>query len=161
MDSDGARYVGSGRRAVAACGRSRSAAKPQPKFTRLTYQQGYLSNARFAKDGQTVVYSAQWNSEPLQVYTVRMEFPQSTKVDLPSATLLALSAGGDMELAVDPGESGCFSERHHGASADGRRYAAPAGEGRDRGGLCARRQDAGGGPSAPTGKCNWSIRQEK
>ncbi len=79
-----------------------SAAKPQPKFTRLTYRQGYLSNARFAKDGQTVVYSAQWNSDPLQVYTVRMEFPQSTKVDLPSATLLSLSANGDMELAIEP-----------------------------------------------------------
>jgi serine/threonine protein kinase/Tol biopolymer transport system component len=79
-----------------------SAAKPQPKFTRLTYRQGYLSNARFARDGETVVYSAQWNNEPLQVYTVRVEFPQSTKVDLPSATLLSLSASGDMELAVDP-----------------------------------------------------------
>jgi len=79
-----------------------SAAKPQPKFTRLTYRQGYLSNARFAKDGQTIVYSAQWNNDPLQVYTVRMEFPQSTKVDLPSATLLSLSASGDMELAIDP-----------------------------------------------------------
>ena len=79
-----------------------SSAKPQLKFTRLTYRQGYLSNARFAKDGQTVVYSAQWNTDPFQVYSVRMEFPQSTKVDLPSATLLALSAGGDMELAVNP-----------------------------------------------------------
>ncbi len=79
-----------------------SATKPQPKFTRLTYQQGYLSNARFAKDGQTVVYSAQWNNDPLQVYSVRMEFPQSTKVDLPSAALLALSTSGDLELAVDP-----------------------------------------------------------
>lgn len=79
-----------------------SAAKPQPRFTRLTYRQGYLSNARFAKDGQTVVYSAQWDTDPLQLYTVRMEFPQSTKVDLPSATLLALSSSGDMELVVDP-----------------------------------------------------------
>jgi eukaryotic-like serine/threonine-protein kinase len=79
-----------------------SATKPQPQFTRLTYRQGYLSNARFAKDGQTVVYSAQWNNEPLQVYTVRVEFPQSAKVDLPNATLLALSPSGDMELAVDP-----------------------------------------------------------
>src|SRR5215472_11445634 len=48
----------------------RSEAKPQPKFTRLTYQRGYPSNARFAKDGQTVVYSAQWNNDPLQVYSV-------------------------------------------------------------------------------------------
>ena len=80
----------------------RSAAKVQPKFTRLTYQQGYLQNARFAKDGQTVVYSAQWNNDPLQVYSVRTEFPQSTKVDVPSAALLTLSSGGDMELAVNP-----------------------------------------------------------
>ena len=80
----------------------RSAAKPQPKFSRLTYQQGYPSNARFAKDGQTVVYSAQWNNDPLHVYSVRTEFPQSTKVDIPSAALLALSSSGDVELAVDP-----------------------------------------------------------
>jgi Tol biopolymer transport system component len=85
-----------------------SAAKPPPKFTRLTYQQGYLSNARFAKDGQTVVYSAQWNNDPLQVYTVRAEFPQSTKVELPSAALLALSVSGDMELVVDPSYESWF-----------------------------------------------------
>jgi serine/threonine protein kinase/Tol biopolymer transport system component len=80
----------------------RSALRPQPKFTRLTYQQGYPSNARFAKDGQTVIYSAQWSNDPLQVYSVRTEFPQSTKVDLPGAALLALSSSGDLELAVEP-----------------------------------------------------------
>ena len=78
------------------------AIKPQPTFTRLTYQQGYISNARFAKDGQTVVYSAQWSDDPLQVYSVRTEFPRSTKLDLPSAGLLALSPAGDMQLALDP-----------------------------------------------------------
>jgi Tol biopolymer transport system component len=79
-----------------------SGVKPQPKFTRLTYQQGYLSNARFAKDGGTIAYSAQWENEPLRVYTVRTEFPQSTKAELPTANLLALSPSGDMELSVDP-----------------------------------------------------------
>jgi eukaryotic-like serine/threonine-protein kinase len=78
-----------------------SAVKLQPKFTRLTYEPGFPSNARFAKDGQTVVYSAQWNNDPLQVYSVRTEFPQSTKVDLPSAALLTLSSTGDMEVAMD------------------------------------------------------------
>jgi len=68
----------------------------------LTYQQGYLSNARFTKDLQTVVYSAQWESNPLQIYTVRIEFPQSTKVDLPSSTLLTLSTTGDLQIAVNP-----------------------------------------------------------
>jgi len=80
----------------------RGSTKVTPKFTRLTYQQGYVSNARFAKDLQTVVYSAQWESAPLQIYTVRMEFPQSSKVDLPSAILLGLSSTGDMQIAVDP-----------------------------------------------------------
>jgi hypothetical protein len=31
-----------------------------------------------------------------------MEFPQSTKVHLPSAILLGLSATGDMQIAVNP-----------------------------------------------------------
>jgi Tol biopolymer transport system component len=86
----------------------RLAQRPEPKFTRLTYQEGYISNARFAKDGQTVVYSAQWNSDPLAVYSVRLEFPQSTKVDLPGAALLALSGNGDLELAVDPANEAWF-----------------------------------------------------
>jgi eukaryotic-like serine/threonine-protein kinase len=76
--------------------------KPQPKFTRLTYQRGFLSDARFAKGGETVVYSAQWDDQPLQLYTVRLEFPQSTKVDLPSAMLLAVGPNGDVEIAEDP-----------------------------------------------------------
>jgi serine/threonine protein kinase len=87
-----------------------SATKPQPTFKRLTYQEGYLSNARFAKDGGTVVYSAQWNSDPLHIYSVRTEFPQSVKVDLPSAGLLALSPSGDMEVAVDPKMESNFVE---------------------------------------------------
>lgn len=85
-----------------------SGTKAQPKFTRLTYQQGYLANARFAKDGGTVVYSAQWNDDPLQIYSVRTNFPQSVKVDLPRATLLALSSAGDMELSVDPMQESNF-----------------------------------------------------
>ncbi len=80
----------------------RSATKVPLKFTRLTYQQGYPSIARFAKDAQTVVYSAQWKNDPLQVYSVRMEFPQSVKVDLPSSMLFALSSNGDLELGLEP-----------------------------------------------------------
>jgi hypothetical protein len=36
---------------------SSTAKQVQPKFSRLTYQQGYPSNVRFAKDGHTVVYA--------------------------------------------------------------------------------------------------------
>jgi len=78
-------------------------ATPQPaKFTRLTFQQGFLSNARFAPGGDTVVYSAQWEDEPMHVYSVRREFPQSVKAELPGAAMLALSRSGDLLLAQDP-----------------------------------------------------------
>jgi eukaryotic-like serine/threonine-protein kinase len=78
-----------------------SATRAQPKFTRLTYRKGFLSSARFAKGGETVVYSAQWEDQPMRIYTVRVEFPQSTRVDLPDGALLTLSPGGDVEVAED------------------------------------------------------------
>lgn len=37
----------------------------------------------------------------MEVYSVRTEFPQSTKLDLPSAGLLAISSAGDMHLAPE------------------------------------------------------------
>ena len=79
-----------------------SGIKPQPRFMRLTYQEGFTSIGRFAKDGETVVYSAQWANDPIQIYTVRTDYPQSVKVELPSAALLALSASGDMQIALEP-----------------------------------------------------------
>jgi len=79
-----------------------SRAKPNLKIMRLTYQEGYTSVGRFAKDGDTVVYSAQWANDPIQIYAVRTDYPQSVKVELPSAALLALSAGGDMQIALEP-----------------------------------------------------------
>jgi eukaryotic-like serine/threonine-protein kinase len=78
-----------------------SATRAQPKFTRLTYRKGFLSGARFAKGGETVVYSAQWEDQPMRIYTVRVEFPQSTRVDLPDGELLAVSPGGDVEVGED------------------------------------------------------------
>ena len=79
----------------------RSVSSRALKFQRLTYQRGYPSGARFAKDGNTIVYSAQWNNDPMQIFSVRAEYPQSVKVDLPVARLLSLSGNGDVQLAVD------------------------------------------------------------
>ena len=75
--------------------------KEEPIFTQLTYDKGYLSNARFAKDGGTILYSARWNDDPdLHVFSVRADFPQSSRVDLPAANLLALSASGEAAVGL-------------------------------------------------------------
>jgi len=42
-----------------------------PAFHQLTYRNGFVGNARFARDGHTVVYGGTFGGEPNQVYTVR------------------------------------------------------------------------------------------
>ena len=44
---------------------------PEPRFQRLTFQRGLVEAARFGPDGQTVYYSARWNGQPPEVFTVR------------------------------------------------------------------------------------------
>lgn len=78
-----------------------TATKEELAFKRLTYDKGYLSNARFAKDGETILYSARWNDDPdMHVYSVRSDFPQSTKIDLPPANLMALSINGEAAVTL-------------------------------------------------------------
>jgi serine/threonine protein kinase/dipeptidyl aminopeptidase/acylaminoacyl peptidase len=71
-------------------------------FTRLTYARGYIYNARFANDGQTIVYSAQFGNEPFEIYSMRVEYPQSAKIDLPPAALFSLSSDGNLALGLNP-----------------------------------------------------------
>jgi Tol biopolymer transport system component len=54
--------------------------------------------ARFAPDGQSVVYSATWEGGPLEVLIARPETLQSRSLELPGAEILAVSSTG--ELAV-------------------------------------------------------------
>ncbi len=41
------------------------------QFQRLTFQRGTISSARFAPDGQTVVYGAAWEGRPMEVFSTR------------------------------------------------------------------------------------------
>src|SRR5580658_5550373 len=46
-----------------------------PVFSRLTFRGGHVDSARFSPDGQTIVYSAAFGDEPLQLYTTRPDAP--------------------------------------------------------------------------------------
>ncbi len=45
---------------------------PPPCYTQLTFRRGAIISARFAHDGQTVVYSAAWDGQPAQVFATRI-----------------------------------------------------------------------------------------
>ena len=46
--------------------------KPLPTFKRLTFQRGHVTGARFAPDGQTVIYSAAWEGRPPEIFSTHL-----------------------------------------------------------------------------------------
>jgi len=72
-------------------------------FLRLTYDTGTLWNARFAPDGQNVVFAAAWNGRPIRTYLSRTDRVGVTPLTLPDASLFSMSATG--ELAVSLGHT--------------------------------------------------------
>jgi len=66
----------------------------------LTFRRGIVHSARFAPDGKTVIYSAAWEGKPLDLYTTRPESPQSQQMEPKGADVLAVSAAGEMLLAL-------------------------------------------------------------
>ena len=81
-----------------AAGRGRSS----PTYRRLTYRRGFISNARFAPDGQTILYSADWDGAPSRIFSTRPGGRESTALPLPSASLLSVSSRGEMAIQLEP-----------------------------------------------------------
>ena len=42
-----------------------------PSYQRLTFRRGIISSARFAPDGQTVIFSAAWDARPYELFLSR------------------------------------------------------------------------------------------
>jgi serine/threonine protein kinase/dipeptidyl aminopeptidase/acylaminoacyl peptidase len=70
-----------------------------PHFHQLTFQRGTIYGAKFAPDGQSIVYSAAWNGAPKeQVYTTRTDALMSRPIDLLDSQVLSISSKGEMAL---------------------------------------------------------------
>jgi eukaryotic-like serine/threonine-protein kinase len=68
-----------------------------PTFHRLTFRRGTILTARFAPDGHTIIYSAAWDGAPRQeLYSTRVESPESLKLSLPPVQVLSISRSGEM-----------------------------------------------------------------
>ncbi len=74
----------------------------QPTFQRLTFQRGYIASARFAPDGHSVFYGAAFNENPTQIFSTRVESPESRNSGLPSARILSISRSGKMAILLNP-----------------------------------------------------------
>ncbi|HJQ65859.1 MAG TPA: hypothetical protein VJ816_05765, partial [Gemmatimonadales bacterium] len=78
------------------------ATPPAVRYRPITQRRGVIYSARFAPDGQTILYSAGWEGGPAQVSMWRQESPEAIALPLPEAHLLAVSRSGEMALNLAP-----------------------------------------------------------
>jgi len=71
-----------------------------PRFRRLTYRAGVITGARFAPDGQSVIYSAAWDGRPVEAFTTRIGGPETRPLGLPSTGVLAVSSAGELAVSL-------------------------------------------------------------
>ncbi len=68
-----------------------------PTFHRLTFRRGPIQSARFAPDGNTIIYSASWDGATRPaLYSMRVESPESLRLALPEGRVEAISRTGEM-----------------------------------------------------------------
>jgi len=72
-----------------------------PLYHQLTFRRGTVRAARFAPDGQTILYSASWQGNPSEIFTARPEGPESRSMGLTHAQLLSVSSTGELAVMLD------------------------------------------------------------
>ena len=79
-----------------------------PSFRQLTFRRGQIFSARFAPDGQTVMYSGGWDGKPMEIFVGRPESPESRAFGLNAAEVLSISKSGDMAVSLNRHDPGGF-----------------------------------------------------
>ena len=71
-----------------------------PVFQQLTFRRGNVYSARFAPDGQTIIYSAAWDGHPSDLYSTRGDSPESRPMGLSGAQIAGISSAGEMAVLL-------------------------------------------------------------
>ncbi len=78
-----------------------SAPPPPPTYRQLTFRRGSIRSARFAPDGQTILYSAAWQGTPVDVFTARPEAPEARSMGLSRTQLVSVSSASEMAVLLN------------------------------------------------------------
>ena len=70
-----------------------------PDYHQLTFQRGTIVSARFAPDGNTILYGAAWNGKPFEVFSVRPESQLSRPLGF-AGDILSISSNSEMALSL-------------------------------------------------------------
>ncbi len=70
------------------------------RYRPLTFRSGSIFTARFASDGQTIVYAASWDGSPAEVFTTRADSHGSRSLGIRNAEVLSVSKDGEIALLL-------------------------------------------------------------
>jgi DNA-binding winged helix-turn-helix (wHTH) protein/Tol biopolymer transport system component len=73
-----------------------------PSFQQLTYHRGLVWSARFSPDGQNIIYSASWEGQPSEIFSMRSDSPESRSLGLTDMNVLSISSAGEMAVLLHP-----------------------------------------------------------
>jgi serine/threonine protein kinase/Tol biopolymer transport system component len=106
-----------------------------PTYRRLTFETGTVYAARFAQDGQSILYSAAWNGKPVQLFTTVGNSLLAQPLDLNEANLLSVSPTNELAVVLHGTHNGQLETV---------------------GGMLARAPLAGGAPKELLGDVRWA-----
>jgi serine/threonine protein kinase/Tol biopolymer transport system component len=81
---------------------------PPPLYRQLTFRRGSIRSARFAPDGQTILYSAAWQGTPMDVFTARPEAPEARSMGLSRTQLMSVSSTSEMAVLLNAAAVGTW-----------------------------------------------------
>lgn len=80
----------------------RSSGRSDPaSYQQLTFRRGTIYSGRFASDGHTILFSAAWNGNPIDIYEMRPETTESKALGLKDAQVLAVSSTSEMAVLLN------------------------------------------------------------
>src|SRR5262249_8546209 len=82
---------------------SRPPATTDVRFTQITFERGQVSSARFAPDGHSVLYTAQWGQSPRTLFLTNTISPESRALGFVGSDLASVSHEGELALLKQQG----------------------------------------------------------
>ena len=73
-----------------------------PLFKTLTFRRGAIRTARFAPDGETIVFGGAWNGNPSGLLTTRPDSVEARSLGLNDAEILAISSKSELAVSLSP-----------------------------------------------------------
>src|SRR3954467_1881932 len=88
----------------------RGAVRANPSFHEVTFRNGIIWDARFAPDGQTIVYGAAWDGASQEIFSSRFDSTDSRAIGLKNSQILSISSKGEMAVSLHPVNAGPFAQ---------------------------------------------------